>query len=76
LAKAVEADVLKEQERQNERERHRERERVWLLERDELVGKCEHLAESGATLLVKGSRFMRMERVVRALTATETTEAH
>jgi hypothetical protein len=53
LAKAVEADVLKEQERQNERERHRERERVWLLERDELVGKCEHLAESG---LVGGAK--------------------
>jgi hypothetical protein len=46
LAKAVEADTLKEQERQNERERHRERERLWLLERDELVGKCEHLART------------------------------
>ena len=43
---------------------------------DALIARAEHLAESGATLLVKGSRFMRMERVVRALTATQTTEAH
>ncbi len=41
-----------------------------------LIMRAGHLATPRATLLVKGSRFMRMERVVRALTATHATETH
>jgi len=33
-------------------------------------------ADAGATLLVKGSRFMRMERVVVALAASPAAEVH
>ena len=43
---------------------------------DALIARAERLAAPGATLLVKGSRFMRMERVVRALAAVQTAEAH
>ena len=35
---------------------------------DELIGACRTAASADTTLLVKGSRFMRMERVVQALT--------
>jgi UDP-N-acetylmuramoyl-tripeptide--D-alanyl-D-alanine ligase len=37
---------------------------------DELIDACRIAASAETTLLVKGSRFMRMERVVRALTQT------
>ena len=36
---------------------------------DELVGALSGALEHGSTVLVKGSRFMRMERVVEALGA-------
>ncbi|HEX9451731.1 MAG TPA: hypothetical protein VF934_09995, partial [Burkholderiales bacterium] len=36
---------------------------------DELVGELSGGLEQGSTVLVKGSRFMRMERVVEALGA-------
>ena len=74
LAKAVEADTLKEQERQNERERHRVRERLWLLERDELVGKCEHLARTAPESGVVGGAKAAVGELMngaRALVAKE-----
>jgi len=38
-----------------------------LAEVEALCERARRLAGSGATILVKGSRFMRMERVVAAL---------
>ena len=43
---------------------------------DALIARAAGLAVSPATLLVKGSRFMQMERVVAALAATALTEGH
>ena len=42
---------------------------------EDLLKALEKVRESGSTILVKGSRFMRMERVVAALSETEM-EAH
>jgi UDP-N-acetylmuramoyl-tripeptide--D-alanyl-D-alanine ligase len=42
---------------------------------DALIDAAAQAAPAGATLLVKGSRFMRMERVVQALAATPMTGA-
>ncbi|MGE5337233.1 MAG: UDP-N-acetylmuramoyl-tripeptide--D-alanyl-D-alanine ligase [Gemmatimonadota bacterium] len=42
---------------------------------DDLTDACRVAAVAGATLLIKGSRFMRMERVVQALAGT-TSGAH
>jgi UDP-N-acetylmuramyl pentapeptide synthase len=41
-----------------------------------LAARAAELADSRATLLVKGSRFMRMERVVRALCGSPTAGGH
>ena len=38
-----------------------------------LLEAVEPLATSGATLLIKGSRFMKMERIIAALTGTAAT---
>jgi len=43
---------------------------------EDLIAALRAQAGSGATLLVKGSRFMRMERVVAALTASPAAEGH
>ena len=43
---------------------------------DALAARAGSLAVAGATLLVKGSRFMRMERVVRALSGQVSGGAH
>lgn len=43
---------------------------------DELHREVEQAARAGGTLLVKGSRFMRLERVIAALNRTETAGAH
>jgi UDP-N-acetylmuramoyl-tripeptide--D-alanyl-D-alanine ligase len=43
---------------------------------DELARRVKHSATAGVTLLVKGSRSMRMERVVAALTGQATREQH
>jgi UDP-N-acetylmuramyl pentapeptide synthase len=40
---------------------------------DELQQRVDHLLPSLSTVLVKGSRFMRMERVVQTLQANNTT---
>ena len=41
-----------------------------------LIGAVSRDAYAGTTMLVKGSRFMRMERVVVALTGAKTEGAH
>jgi UDP-N-acetylmuramoyl-tripeptide--D-alanyl-D-alanine ligase len=43
---------------------------------DDLALRVQHAATAGVTLLVKGSRSMRMERVVTALTGQASREAH
>jgi UDP-N-acetylmuramoyl-tripeptide--D-alanyl-D-alanine ligase len=43
---------------------------------DDLNREVEPAARAGGTLLVKGSRFMRMERVIAALVRAETAGAH
>jgi UDP-N-acetylmuramoyl-tripeptide--D-alanyl-D-alanine ligase len=43
---------------------------------DELARHVKHAATAGVTLLVKGSRSMRMERVVAALTGQAARESH
>ncbi len=43
---------------------------------EDLLAALQPQAGGGATLLVKGSRFMRMERVVAALTAKPAVETH
>ena len=43
---------------------------------DELARRVKHTATAGVTLLVKGSRSMRMERVVHALTGQASRESH
>jgi len=43
---------------------------------DDLALRVQHAATAGVTLLVKGSRSMRMERVVAALTGQALREAH
>ena len=42
----------------------------------DLIAALQAPVAAGATLLVKGSRFMRMERVVAALTGNPAAEAH
>jgi UDP-N-acetylmuramoyl-tripeptide--D-alanyl-D-alanine ligase len=43
---------------------------------DTLAGQLAHDADAGVSMLVKGSRFMRMERVVAALTGQAAEGAH
>jgi UDP-N-acetylmuramoyl-tripeptide--D-alanyl-D-alanine ligase len=42
----------------------------WFATVDELVAALRSAVTAGANILVKGSRFMRMERVVESLTAS------
>ena len=43
---------------------------LWFADKDPLIQVLSHDLPEGATVLVKGSRFMKMEEVVEALTAT------
>lgn len=40
---------------------------TWFENIDDLIEELQHSATDGTNILIKGSRFMRMERVVRAL---------